>query len=93
MRKLEEAIKSYNRYRGAEAKAELIGSEGDIYEIRFTGPFCTTCGFYDWIEDLKYIMEDMGLESEILSIKDLENGAIARFRIKKGEMAKRRPYP
>ncbi len=91
MKKLRKAIEEYNRYRGAEARAEIIEEGGDEVRIRFTGPFCTTCGYYDWIEDLIYLLEDHGVEAEIKEIRDLEFGAEALFKIKKEGDSRRQP--
>ena len=72
MKKLREmvtkAIDVYNRYRAPEAVARLIEIRNDVAIIEFRGHFCYTCGVTDWIEDMKYVMEDLGLEAEILDI-------------------------
>ncbi len=52
-----EAIKEYNRYRSPEATAELIALKDREMRVRFTGPFCSSCGIPDYFEDLIYILK------------------------------------
>ncbi len=56
--KVHEAIKDYNKYRGIEAQAELIKIDRSRVLVKIEGILCYTCGFYDWIEDLKYELEE-----------------------------------
>jgi len=63
--RVSEAICEYNRYRGAKARAELLSFDGARAVVKFKGPFCYTCGVLDWVEDLKYLMESMGLRAEV----------------------------
>lgn len=76
-----EAIEEYNKYRSPESKARLVLMAGDVFKVEFTGSFCYTCGFYDYFEDYKFLLEDMGLITEITEIEELEEGAIVTFRI------------
>lgn len=79
-----DAIKNYNRYRSPEATAEIIGYKDNVLTVRFTGSFCFTCGVNDWIEDLKYVLEDHGVEAEISEIiEEDKTTRIARFIIKR----------
>ncbi|MBS7641040.1 MAG: hypothetical protein QXJ19_05320 [Candidatus Bathyarchaeia archaeon] len=54
---------------------------GDIFKIEFTGSFCYTCGFYDYFEDYKFLLEGMGLVTEIIKIEELEERFIVTFQI------------
>ena len=67
-----EAIEEYNRYRAPEAKAELISFNGASFKVRFIGSFCYTCGFYDYLEDLKIILEEKGVNVEIRRVEEIE---------------------
>jgi class 3 adenylate cyclase len=86
---VEAAIRRYNRYRGAESRARLVKIVGDKVFVAFEGSFCATCGINDWVEDLKYVMEDLGGEAELLAIIEPENPEefydyrIGVFRVKK----------
>ena len=77
------AIESYNKYRCPETCAELMDMSQNKIVIKFRGYYCMTCGVSDWIEDLKYIMEDLGLETELIEIRDTEDGKLGTFRILK----------
>ncbi len=60
---VEKAIKLYNKHRAPEAVAELLSITGNKVIIRFTGSFCRTCGVDNWVEDMVYVMEDVGLRA------------------------------
>lgn len=76
-----DAIEEYNRYRSPEAKAKLISISGDTFKIEFTGSFCYTCGFYDYFEDYKVLLEERGLMTEIIEIEEIDEGAIVTFKV------------
>lgn len=61
-------IKIYNKYRKPEAIVKLIEFKDNEFKVLFEGYFCYTCGIYDWIEDLKYILEDLGLKVKLVKI-------------------------
>lgn len=60
---VEKAIKLYNKHRAPESVAELLSITGNKVIIRFTGSFCHTCGVDNWVEDMMYVMEDVGLRA------------------------------
>ncbi|MEB3756304.1 MAG: hypothetical protein GSR79_05540 [Desulfurococcales archaeon] len=66
---IREAVKEYNRYRSPESTARLIEMNEDIVAIEFEGSYCETCGLNDWIIDFKYVLEDHGVQVEIIEIK------------------------
>ena len=83
---IEAAIKVYNRYRGAESRAKLVKLVGDVAFVVFEGSFCETCGINDWVDDLRYVIEDLGGEAELLSIvesEDFYSYRIGVFKLKK----------
>lgn len=67
------AIEQYNRYRAPEAVAKLVAIRGDEVIVRFEGSFCRTCGINDWVEDFKYVLEDMGVESDLVKVIEPED--------------------
>ncbi|MFP3951270.1 MAG: hypothetical protein ACLFVP_03895 [Candidatus Bathyarchaeia archaeon] len=76
------AVEEYNRYHSPEAEAELLNIEGSEVLIGFTGSFCTTCGFHDYIDDYRILLEDgYGIESEIKELEEVPGGARAHFKI------------
>lgn len=80
--KILESIEEYNKYRSPEANAKLISFDNLIIYVEFTGPFCRTCGFYDYFDDLRIIFEEMGLKTEIIFIEETEDGAVVGFKLK-----------
>ncbi|MEM2342019.1 MAG: hypothetical protein QXX94_05750 [Candidatus Bathyarchaeia archaeon] len=78
---VEDAIAEYNKYRSPEVEARLLSLSNGEIKIKFGGSFCYTCGFYDYFEDYKVILEEMGLKAEISSIEETDEGAIVTFKI------------
>jgi len=73
----------YNRYRSPEATAEIIEVSEDRLVMKFKGSFCETCGLYDWIEDMKYVLRDLSMEVNLVEAKELGNNEyIGIFKIK-----------
>ena len=79
---VDKAIEVFNRYRSPEVTAKLIRLEGEELEIEFSGPYCRTCGYYDYFDDFVIEAGDIGLNIEIESIEDMEDYAVVRFRVK-----------
>ncbi len=67
------AIELYNRFRSPEARAKLLSIEGNKAKVLFEGSFCLTCGIRDWVEDLVYVFEQMGVEAELIAYIEPEN--------------------
>jgi len=87
---IREAIQTYNRYRAPEAHAEVIDIDEDgTVRVLFEGHFCVTCGVNDYIEDLKYFMEDVGIRADLQEIvepsKSEEFWRIGVFKIRSDE--------
>ncbi len=70
---INQAIELYNKYRSPEATARLEKIENDRVVVRFTGSFCHTCGIRDWVEDLVYVLEDLGVEAELVEYIEPES--------------------
>jgi hypothetical protein len=68
MERVQNAIEVYNRYRGAESRARLVKVVGNLLLVRFEGSFCETCGINDWVDDFRYILEDMGVRAKLVSV-------------------------
>ena len=78
------AIFYYNRYRSPESHAEFLNfMNNDEFAVIFKGPFVNTCGINDWVEDLKYFAEDVGLIIELVRVEELRDveGRIGIFRV------------
>ena len=79
------AVEEFNRYRAPEAKAELLSVNDCGFTVRFSGPFCYTCGFYDYFDDLRVILEENGLNTEIVRIVEIDEGAVVEFKPVRGD--------
>ncbi|MEM3616198.1 MAG: hypothetical protein QXX09_06055 [Candidatus Methanomethylicia archaeon] len=69
---LSKVVEEYNRFRSPEAIASIIELKNNCFVISFKGNFCFTCGFYDWFEDFRLILEDYGLKTEISEINQVD---------------------
>ncbi len=78
---LNRAVREYNKYRSPEANARIVSASKESFKIEFTGPYCRTCGFYDYFEDLIYVLKDFGVESRIDEVEETDFGAIVSFSI------------
>jgi len=79
---IKKVIKEYNKYRSPEVTARLIDIEDNFFKVEFGGSFCYTCGFYDYFDDFKILLEDNGLKTNITEIKKFDEGAIVKFVVK-----------
>lgn len=77
---VEDAILEYNRYRSPEAAARLILIIEKWFKIEFKGTFCSTCGFYAYFDDYKILLQEAGLETEIVRVMEIEEGAVVDFK-------------
>ncbi len=84
-RNISRAIRLYNKHRSPESKAKLLKIVNDVVYVEFKGSFCETCGINDWVEDLKYVLEDLGIKTELVKIiepkEPLENYRIGIFKL------------
>jgi len=81
VRKVEESIVDFNRYRVPEVEAEIAELHEDYFRVRFKGSFCKTCGFYDYFDDLMYNLIDIfEVKTEISNIKEESEGALVEYR-------------
>ncbi len=67
------ALEDYNKIRAPEAVAKLLKIEENLLYIEFSGSYCETCGLYDWIEDFKYVLEDLGVKADIINVIEPED--------------------
>lgn len=79
---IEKAIEEYNKYRSPEVTAKLLSLNRNFFEIEFKGYFCYTCGFYDYFDDLKILLEDLNIKTKIIEIIEKDEGAIVKFSVK-----------
>lgn len=79
---LRQAIPEFNRIRVPELEAtpKEISEEG--FTVFFSGSFCTTCGYYDYFEDLLYLLlDDYGVHTTIKEIDQREDGDYVKYAV------------
>lgn len=75
-----DAVQEFNRYHSPEAEAEVVEREGDRVALEMTGPFCRTCGAFDYLEDVV-----VDLDAEVESHEEIEDGLRAVYRLGSGD--------
>ena len=78
-RKVNVAIRKFNKYRSPEAKAKLLRLDDKEIVVDFTGTFCQTCGFYDYFDDFRIFLEEIGIKTKIIEINKKIDGATVIF--------------
>ncbi|MGV9103077.1 MAG: hypothetical protein ACOC38_11105 [Promethearchaeia archaeon] len=79
---IREAIEEYNKYRVPEVEAKMISFYDESLVIEFSGSFCTTCGFYDYFEDFRFLLEhEYGLNAKIQHIEETSEGGVVEFTV------------
>jgi len=79
--KIVEAVDEFNKYRAPEAKARLISQGENSFKIELKGSFCRTCGFYDYFDDYRILLQEIGIETKIREIEEIDEGAIVIFEV------------
>ena len=55
---LDVALYEFNRIRTREVEANVVEHFDGGFKVFFSGSFCHTCGYYDYFEDLLYLLLD-----------------------------------
>lgn len=76
---LSEAIDLYNEYRGSMATATLLKATDRGFRVRFEGPFCRMCCRDTYFQDLRYDLEDCGVEPDRVRIEAIDRNGTDRF--------------
>ncbi|MCW4040789.1 MAG: hypothetical protein NWE83_08585 [Candidatus Bathyarchaeota archaeon] len=76
---IHQTINEYNKYHTPVVTAHLSEYDQLSYCILFTGSFCHTCGFYDYFDDLRFLLEDHGIHTTISEITETDTGAYVSF--------------
>ena len=77
------SVEEFNRFRSPEASVKLVKIEGNSITVSFSGPFCVSCGIYDYFEDFIYVLEDHGINAEIVDIKAKGDAFEVKLNIKR----------
>ncbi len=73
------AIKDYNRIRSPEATASLDKIKKNSVLVRFSGPFCKTCGVQDYFDDFSIEARNENLKLAIKNIQHRNESYIVEF--------------
>jgi len=76
---LKNAVREYNKYHSPEARTKLVSMSEKAFKIEFKGSFCHTCGFYDYFDDYKILLEERGLKAAVAEIIEIDEGAVVTF--------------
>ena len=76
-------MEEYNRYRSPEVVAKILSCEPEEFMAEFRGPFCGSCGMYDYFEDLVYELKRW-IEDEcgIVDVKEERGVFVVRYRFR-----------
>jgi len=67
--RFKEAIERFNKYRFPEANAKIVEIDHEKALVEISGPFCTSCGIFDYFEDIA-----VEANAKIVEYKKVENG-------------------
>ncbi|MBS7247355.1 MAG: hypothetical protein QXN15_09630 [Candidatus Jordarchaeales archaeon] len=81
-KKVYAVIREYNKYHAPEAIAKLVQVGGNWFIVLFSGSFCFSCGVYDYIDDLRVLLEDFGLNVHIDHSEKSDEGILVLFIMK-----------
>ena len=77
---IEKTIEDYNKYRAPEITARLISIDNSSFRIKLK-VHCHTCGFYDYFDDLRFLLEENNVKTKIIKIDEIDESAVVKFSI------------
>lgn len=78
---IERALNEYNDYHAPEAIARCVDIKGNYFVVDFEGYICFSCGFYDYFEDLIYLLLKYGVLSRIVEVMLFDDRARIKYEI------------
>jgi len=79
---LDVALIEFNRIRTYVVEAKVVEYFDGGFKVFFRGSFCQTCGYYDYFEDLLYLLlDDFGVETKITEVTQEEDGDYVSFHL------------
>ncbi|MCS7121909.1 MAG: N-acetyltransferase [Archaeoglobaceae archaeon] len=72
-----EAVDKFNKYRSPEAKAEIVEISDESAVVKMSGPFCVSCGVFDYFEDLA-----VEANAKVVNYREIDDGFIVRYELK-----------
>jgi len=71
------AIDRYNHYRSPEVIAKLVEVNEGQFVVDFHGPFCKSCGVFDYFDDLIYELKGLtDIQAEVAGFEGTESETI-----------------
>lgn len=67
-----EVINEYNKLRSPEATASLTKMKDNKLWLKFQGPFCESCGIYDYFEDFLIEAQNEKIKLAIKSVEQVD---------------------
>lgn len=71
------AVMKFNMYRSPEATAEIVEVDGEYVLVKMTGPFCRSCGVFDYFEDIS-----VEADAEVVSYDEVDDGFLVKYRLR-----------
>jgi superoxide reductase len=79
---LDVALHEFNRIRTREVEVKVVEHFNGGFKVFFSGSFCHTCGYYEYFEDLLYLLlDDFGVKTEITDVSHMEEGDYVSFQL------------
>ena len=76
------ALPEFNRIRVPEVEVKISKVSEEGFTAFFSGSFCHTCGYYDYFEDLLYLLlDDYGVHTVIKEIEQREDGDYVKYAV------------
>ena len=57
-KKIKRVNNIYNKYHSPEAVTNIISINKASFKVEFTGSYCVSCGFYDYFDDYKILLQE-----------------------------------
>ncbi len=73
------AVETYNEYRSPMATATVLDARDRTFRVRFEGPFYRSCCRDDYVDDLRYELDDLGVPVDTIDVERLERTALDTF--------------
>lgn len=74
-------MREYNKYHVPESMTKLVSLNAQTFTIEFTGSFCMMCGYYDYFDDYRILLDERGVTTHIINVVETETGTEVSFEI------------
>lgn len=77
--RLRTAVETYNEYRSPMATAIVLNAGDREFRVRFEGPFHRSCCRDDYVDDLRYELDAVGVPADAIDVRLLERTGLDAF--------------